>query len=450
MNEQQKQGYINWFADGFDIYVADGHTQKNMPVEDDDLLGRYVRDVINRNPNLGGSDPLYRESFKENLQQFVGDMFDKFSNFDRNAEPEKLMQNRFMQGSLGEKRAMWQQIKEFVKTKYSPDEVNTEGYDEQLNEENEQQIFEMFAREWRNASEALSHRAKSRMLASAMTDWEKNFAANCKRDYKTKKRLEKSLHRYPLIDDIAEIIGRARNIVTHEKSVTAFRYRPSSISPTPSFEEIDRITTGNNLERVIPTEFSYLAECDTEMLFLSRYARRQLQQFSSPGSNLAVRNPLSAQTPRPALGPIIVSLDTSGSMDGRASDIASAMLHQLLDIARNENRRCYLITFSVRSKAIDLSEPGQWRNVETFLSNTYSGSTNGEQMLRDAINRLYTENYSMADVLIISDFAFAMPLPDTLAAIRREQMQGTHFYGLQIGCLKTPYRQILDKIWTIH
>lgn len=450
MNEQRKQAYNNWFADGFDIYVADGRTLKDAPVEGNDMLSRFVRDVIDRNPNLGGSDPKYRDSFKDNLQQFVGDMLDKFSNFDRDTEPEKMMQNRFQQGTSGEQRAMWQQVKEFTKAKYSPTEVNTDGYDEQLKKENEQQIFEMFARDWRDASEAYNHRAKSRMLASATTEWEKNFAANCKRDYKTKKRLEKSLHYYPLIDDIAEIIGRARNIVTHEKSATAFRYRPSSISPTPSFEEIDRITTGNNLERVIPSEFSYLAESDTEMLFLSRYAGRQLQQFTSPGSNLAVRNPRSAQMPRPALGPIIVSVDTSGSMDGRASEIASAMVLQLLNIARNENRRCYLITFSVRSKAIDLSEPGQWRNVEAFLSDSYTGSTNGEQMLRDAINRLDTENYSMADVLIISDFAFAMPLPATLAAIRREQTQGTRFYGLQIGCLKTPYRQILDKIWTIN
>ena len=68
MNEQQKQGYINWFADGFDVYVADGRTLGDAPVEGNDMLSRFVRDVIDRNPNLGGSDPKYREVFKDKLR----------------------------------------------------------------------------------------------------------------------------------------------------------------------------------------------------------------------------------------------------------------------------------------------------------------------------------------------------------------------------------------------
>ena len=137
-------------------------------------------------------------------------------------------------------------------------------------------------------------------------------------------------------------------------------------------------------------------------------------------------------------------------MDGRASELALAMLYQLLEIARSEKRQCYLITFSVRSQAIDLSQPGEWRRLESFLSNSYTGGTNGEQMLRDAIRQLHTENYSMADVLIISDFAFATPLPATLSAMRAEQHLGTRFYGLKIGRLITPYASVLDKIWTVE
>lgn len=449
MTEQQKQDYINWFADGFDVYAADGHSLKHEPVYGDHILGQYVRDVLDRHPNLGGWEREFRETFKDNMKQFVGDMIDKFSAYDRTAEPEKVMQNRFQNGTQSERRAMWQQVKDFAKNKYSPTDLNAEGYDSQLNADNEEMIFNMFAREWRQASENRSRRAKSRMLASEASKWEQACARHCQQDYKAKKRIGKSLRQYPVVDEIAAIIGRDRRIVTSEKTTMAHRYRPSSVSSTPSYEEIDRITTGNSLERVIPSEFSYLAGRETEMLFMARYVQRQLQQFSAPGSNLAVREQSEDRNPRPAFGPIIVSVDTSGSMEGRASEIAFAMLHQLLDIARRDNRRCYLITFSVRSKAIDLSEPGQWRNVESFLADSYSGGTNGEQMLHDAINRLQTDNYAMADVLIISDFAFAPPIPETLAAIRREQQQDTRFYGLQIGRLNTPYRTLLDHLWTI-
>ena len=71
-------------------------------------------------------------------------------------------------------------------------------------------------------------------------------------------------------------------------------------------------------------------------------------------------------------------------------------------------------------------------------------------MLREAIRQLHTDDFSMADVLIISDFAFAPPQPDTLAAIRREQALDTRFYGLRIGHLNTPYDNILDKIWQVE
>ncbi len=70
-------------------------------------------------------------------------------------------------------------------------------------------------------------------------------------------------------------------------------------------------------------------------------------------------------------------------------------------------------------------------------------------MLRDSIKCLKSENYCMADVLVISDFAFATPAPDTFASIRREQSSGTRFYGLKIGNINTPYARIFDKIWTV-
>lgn len=450
MTEQQKEVYRNWYSDGFDAYVADGRTPTDSPVEGDDILGQYMRDVIDRNPNLGGDDPKYRESFKENMQQFVGDMLDKFSNLDRAAESEKMMQQRFQQGSPGEQRAMWKHVKQFAKAKYSPTALNVDGYDEQLNEDNEEQIFDMFAREWQQASDDRRMQTRRNLLSSASADWEKACERSCQKDYRIRNHIAKILLRFPLLEEIAKIIGREHIIDNNEKSSMAERYRPSSLSSTPSFEEIERITTGNNLERVIPSELSYLADRDTEPLFLAKYAQRRLQQFSAPGCTLSTKEPESKPMPRPAAGPIIVSVDTSGSMQGRPMEIAFAMLHQLLDIAKRENRAIYLITFSVRSQSIDLSEPGKWRHIDEFLANSYSGGTNGEQMLRDAINRLYSDNYSMADVLIISDFAFAPPLPETLAAIRREQLNDTRFYGLRIGPIKTPYQNILDNIWTMN
>lgn len=447
MTEYQKQAYLNLCADGFDTYISDGR----MPPEvtGHSLLGQYVRDVADRNLNLGGADPEYREAFKENLKSFLGEMLDKFSNIDRGAEQEKMLQNRFMKGTTAERRSMWKRVKEFAKAQYSPLDLNADGFDSQLREDNQEQIFDLYARDWQDASERRLRQTKQNLMHIEASQWERQNQSRCHQDYLRRKRINQSLKRYPQLEHIAKIIGRCRDTPTQDTTRFASRYKPTSLSPTPSFEEIDRITEGNSLERVIPSEFSYLAERDTEILFMARYARRQLQQFSAPGTNPAVKDTQATPSPRPAYGPIIASVDTSGSMTGLPLEIAFAMLHRLLDIARRENRPCCLITYSVRSRVIDLSEPGAWRNLESFLQSSYTGGTNGESMLREAVNRLRRDNFRMADVLIISDFAFAPPIPETLGAIRREQALDTRFYGLQIGKINTPYSQILDKIWII-
>lgn len=447
MTEQQKEMVLNYYADGFDLYLSTGR----MPdVEGDDLLGQYIRDLIDRNPNLGGSDPDFKESFKENLQSFLGEMLDRFNDIDRALEPEKLLMNQFADGTLSERRVLWDKVKSLTKEKYQPSDLDADGYDLQLNGGNEDLTYEMFAKEWGDASKKRQQRIKRQVLASSSRQWEATSRNFCEQDYFVRLQFRKSLSQYPIIDEIAKIIGRQRSFMTDDTSNLANKYLSSSIAPTPSYEEIDRIVEGNNLERVIPSEFSYLADSDTEMLFMARYVQRQLQQFMAPGNNMAVKDTCHVPQPRQAYGPIIVSVDTSGSMDGQPKEIAMSMLYQLLSIARRENRRCYLITFSVRSRSINLSEPGQWRNLDKFLSHSFSGGTNGEQMLRDAIRSLRTDDFTMADVLIISDFAFALPLPETIAAIRGNQSLGTRFYGLQIGVINNPYFDILDKIWVIN
>ena len=110
--------------------------------------------------------------------------------------------------------------------------------------------------------------------------------------------------------------------------------------------------------------------------------------------------------PRLEKGPIVVSLDTSGSMTGKPMQLAKCLLLQLLKMAKKQKRKCFLITFSVRANFLDLSRYGAWKQLKKFLDNHFSGGTDGEQMLRTALNMLQTANFSMADVLIISDFYF--------------------------------------------
>ena len=53
-------------------------------------------------------------------------------------------------------------------------------------------------------------------------------------------------------------------------------------------------------------------------------------------------------------GPMIVCLDTSGSMAGKPEKIAHSLLIKLLEIADRQRRNCFLIAFSVSIHPIDV------------------------------------------------------------------------------------------------
>lgn len=87
--------------------------------------------------------------------------------------------------------------------------------------------------------------------------------------------------------------------------------------------------------------------------------------------------------------------------------------------------------------------------LNSFLENHFTGGTDGEEMLRLAIEMLQSKSFAMADVLIISDFYFPLPIESTQAKMRMEHDKGTRFYGLKIDSTDRLYDHILDKTWNI-
>ena len=87
--------------------------------------------------------------------------------------------------------------------------------------------------------------------------------------------------------------------------------------------------------------------------------------------------------------------------------------------------------------------------MKKFLEEGFSGGTDGEQMLAAALDALQTKDFCMADVLIISDFEFLLPIEKTCKRMETEHAKGTRYYGLQIGETKNPYDKVLDKIWQL-
>lgn len=431
------------YSEAFDFYFEHGEMPPSMPEED--CLGRYMKEVIDNNPQIDGTDNIWFEVLKEELISYFTVLLEQFRKIHVEAMNELKLISRFRSAPIEEKRKMWQEVTNAIKTGYSKFEVNLPGYTAQFRTAEREAVFSALTADWENACKKNLENRQQQMLEHSKQQFEQMCKGCGPKDYEDRKRVENYVHHFPQLKEIVDLIGRDKDPIKDEQDSVIYKFLPVSIAKNSSVEEIDRVEAGDRLERVLPVEFSM-----PDDLFFKRYVTKELQQFSSQGKDKPKKVEDHRKDPRLTKGPIVVGIDTSRSMSGRPQKIAFSLLKQLLRMAKKQKRSCFLITFSIRAKTLDLAKPRNWGNLDNFLENSFSGGTCGEEMLNEAIRMLQGKTYEMADVLIISDFEFNIPSKNTKEKIEKEQLLGTRFYGLKIGNRsRDHYASVLDKMWKV-
>lgn len=249
---------------------------------------------------------------------------------------------------------------------------------------------------------------------------------------------------YPVLLEVANHMGRTPDASSKESNPVAaassFKLEHASKS------DILGITTGNDLSSLLPQELVLAADKSTESLFLYKYAAKGLQNFNYKSEIFKPVNKLAIKRAR-NIGPMIVCIDTSGSMEGIPQHIGRALLVKLLQIADAQNRRLYLIAFSVSAQPIDV---GIHRTQLLELFNKPAqGDTDGTRMLEQTFSLLQQNTEFMSsDVLWITDFKIPLVNSSLLSNILSHRLNGTQFYGLQIGVVEqNKWKPYFDKIW---
>lgn len=120
-------------------------------------------------------------------------------------------------------------------------------------------------------------------------------------------------------------------------------------------------------------------------------------------------------------------------MSGKPEQIAKAICYGLLLRSRAELRACYLITYSTDIEVLNLADwERQQEQIVNFLTYSFYGGTNLELALEEALRILQSEDYSLADVLVISDFEVGDLSSETITAIYRVRGRNTLFHALEI------------------
>jgi uncharacterized protein with von Willebrand factor type A (vWA) domain len=119
--------------------------------------------------------------------------------------------------------------------------------------------------------------------------------------------------------------------------------------------------------------------------------------------------------------------------------IAKTLCFAILKMAAKENRKAYLINFSVGIKTINLLDlANSMELLLAFLMMSFHGGTDAAPALIEAISMLQTNDYKEADVLMISDFVMFEIREDIIKKIRQEQEKDTRFHSLTISKQANP------------
>lgn len=446
---------LNHYAQLFDQYLLLPTPPKQPAENSQDPLHDYLLESMSDQHlfNRAKQDITWCESYKNSLLTFFTAMLQSYLALERDQQKEMQILQRFFDADIPNRRKQWAQILAGIQDKYSSAELNTFGLIQQFQNSDPSQhtyIFEAMRQQWTNASQEQLLAAKRRYLQHNRMAFENNLRDVGSQDYEFFTTLKKEFFKYPILKEIVDIIGREEHHDIEQKDATITKYIPLLLAPAKTVAEIDGVTIGNTIQQALPSEMVYLSEQDTEDVFYHRFATNQLQQLASKPPMKKKSDRIQQDQPRLCKGPIIVSVDTSGSMNGRPLQVAHALLVQLLYMAKKQKRACYLITYSVRAQAIDLASHSNWRLVKQFLQRGFSGGTDGNQMLQTAIAALQNQKYTMADVLIISDFEWPCPQNNILKMMDREKGQGTKFYGLGIRANFARYpHDWLDRLWNI-
>lgn len=452
MNNKSSEQRMQYYSETFDFYMDSEDHPDFEPAND--ILGQYIQSVVADNPQFDSQNPLWTEILKDDLMRFLQALLSLYEPIEKEHDKQSKMIYAFTKANMNGKRKMWNVVSQTIKQFYAAQEVNIEGYInqmQQMDEESKSMVLSVLAKDWEKANDEYMERIEKEILDKNKNIWECSVRDHGIEDYERVRKIEHVFYRYPALTEIVKIIGREQPENKKEQDDILFKYKPLIVSNHMTFKEVEEITTGRNLSHLVPTEIAFLADSFTESVFYQKFASYKLQLFSNRSKILGQEKTKQqiCDKPRLQIGPIIVAVDTSESMYGQPEKIANSLLIQLVRMAKKQRRKCFLITFSVKAQTIDLAHPANWDKLKDFLDHGFSGGTNGEEMLKIALRVLETETYSLADILIISDFEFSKPIKNTIDKMCEERAMGVRFYGLQIGTASREYDKILDRIWKV-
>jgi len=206
-------------------------------------------------------------------------------------------------------------------------------------------------------------------------------------------------------------------------------------------EETNGLCRSDDIGRMLPSEMALVANGSrpARLLHFARRVERGLLSYERVGWSEESAVTVEGTEIRPAAecGPIILCLDTSGSMIGARETVAKAMALECMRQAKSQRRLCYLYSFSGPGDCQELELKVSGEGVSqllTFLAGSFHGGTDVDEPFTRALSRVEQEEWSDADILLVTDGEIRPPDESVLARLNDAKARvGLKVHGVLVG-----------------
>lgn len=289
--------------------------------------------------------------------------------------------------------------------------------------------------------------------------WDELRGRLTSREWREAQRLSALLAHLQPLADLIRSLGRSHH---HPQRPPAPVARPlPNDAPLPLAEretrlpdapgELMGIRHSDRLERMLGSEAMQLRHPVLHKLWRARLAESRLLTYQSeavlidrvPDPSGRARQRSQPRPERLERGPLILCVDTSGSMQGAPENIAKAVVLEALRTAHREQRGCLLIAFGGPDEIVErdlrpLERPHEGLDaLLALLGQSFDGGTDVQAPIERAVQRVREARWSSADLLIVSDGEFGCT-PATVEHLEEARRElGLRVQGILVGDRET-------------
>jgi uncharacterized protein with von Willebrand factor type A (vWA) domain len=273
-----------------------------------------------------------------------------------------------------------------------------------------------------------------------------------RREWQDLERIAAVLQRLPALEPFLRGVGRtdptAGDLAKAQRLATASDAAPTQQGSNQDEREpqpaaVDGVRHSRELARMAGAEALGLRHPVLRRLWRARFAEARLLTYDdrSPPPPLDTKEQAwqaDAHTPQ-GLGPLLVCLDTSGSMRGAPEAVAKACVLQALRSAQAQGRGCTLIAFGGPGDLLCRALDGD-AGLEPLLDlmgQGFDGGTDVQTPIEHAMALVQQQAWTQADVLIVSDGEFGLTPAARNALRQAKRALGLRVHGVLIGDRET-------------